>query len=305
MSSTDQQSTDRTAEAATDGLGRFLRACRARITPAEAGLASGPGPRRTPGLRREEMAALSGISIDYYTRLERGRETHPSPAVVDALARALRLDEAEHDHLRALAARAAAHTPPRQRPEPARQVRPGTRLLLESLRPAPAYVVSRAFDLLAWTPAALHLYTGLADWPAKDRNLARYIFLHPAARTLFTDWDNQVRGCVARLRALAGTDPDAPDLARLAGELLMKSPEFARLWERYEVKARPHGEKTFHHPAVGTLTLGHQSLQLEGTPGHRLVAYHAVPDTADHDAMSLLELLGADPASSAPTRHRS
>ncbi|SEM56092.1 helix-turn-helix transcriptional regulator [Streptacidiphilus jiangxiensis] len=275
-------------------LGRCLRMYRARVSPTEAGLPEGPGPRRTPGLRREELATLAGISVDYCARLERGREAHPSAAVIDALARALRLDDAEHDHLRALAARAAAGSPPRPRPEPARTVRPAVRSLLESLRPAPAYVVSRSLDLLAWSPAGLNLYGGLANWPAAERNLARYVFLHPAARDLFPDWENQVRGCVARLRALAGTDPDAPDLARLVGELLLKSPDFARLWERHEVRPRPYGSKTFRHPDVGGLTLDYQSLQLDGTPGHRLVAYQAAPGTPDHDAMTLLDLLDAE-----------
>ncbi|WP_345432879.1 helix-turn-helix transcriptional regulator [Actinoallomurus vinaceus] len=276
-------------------LGRFLRARRTQVTPAEVGLTIGPGLRRTPGLRREELSTLAGVSIDYYTRLERGKETRPSPSVVDALARALRLDEEEHEHLRELALRAA-----RQAPEPptapSRTVRPGVKLLLDSLRPNPAYVVSRTMDLLACNPAALRLFAGMEDWPVKQRNIARFVFLHPAARDLFDDWDNQVRGCVARLRALAGTDPDAPDLAQLVGELLLKSPEFARLWERYEVKARPHGRKTYHHPEVGDLTLGFQSMQLEGTPGHRLNAYYAEPGSPEYDAIVLLDMAGSVPA---------
>ncbi|WP_433174326.1 helix-turn-helix transcriptional regulator [Actinoallomurus sp. CA-150999] len=284
-------------------LGRFLRARRTQVTPAEVGLTVGPGLRRTPGLRREELATLAGVSIDYYTRLERGKETRPSPPVVDALARALRLDEAEHDHLRELALRAARQTP--EPPTvPSRTVRPGVKLLLESLRPNPAYVVSRSTDLLAYSPAALRLFAGMEDWPVKQRNIARYVFLHPAARDLFDDWDNQVRGCVARLRAVAGTDPDAPDLAQLVGELLLKSPEFARLWERYDVKARPYGRKTYHHPEVGDLTLGYQSMQLEGTPGQRLNAYYAEPGTPDYDAMVLLDMAGSEPSSRPAARQR-
>ncbi|WP_052229763.1 helix-turn-helix transcriptional regulator [Streptomyces sp. CT34] len=271
-------------------LGRFLRARRTQVTPAEVGLTVGPGLRRTPGLRREELATLAGVSIDYYTRLERGKETRPSPAVVDALARALHLEQDEHDHLRDLAARAARYAP--ELPAtPSRTVRPGVQLLLERLRPNPAYVVSRTNDLLAHNPGGLQLFAGIESWPAKQRNIARYLFLHPAARELFDDREHHIRGCVARLRALAGTDPDAPDLAHLVGELLLKSPEFARLWERYEVKARAYGQKTFHHPQVGTLTLGFQSMQLEGTPGQRLNAYHADPGTPDYDAMVLLDML--------------
>lgn len=201
----------------------------------------------------------------------------------------------EHEHLRRLAHR-AARTAPNPPALPSRTVRPGVKLLLESLRPNPAHVVSRTNDLLAANPGGLRLLAGIDEWPARQRNLARYVFLHPAARDLFHDWAAQVRGCVARLRALAGTDPDAPDLTRLAGELLLKSPEFARLWARYDVKGQTHGRKTFHHPDVGDLTLGYQTMELEGTPGHRLIAYYAQPGTPEYDSLVLLDLLGAQPA---------
>jgi transcriptional regulator with XRE-family HTH domain len=282
-------------------LGRFLRVRRTQVTPEDAGLKVGPGLRRTPGLRREELATLAGVSIDYYARLERGKETRPSPAVVDALARALLLEEAEREHLRELVARAARHVP--EPPvAPSRAVRPGVKLLLESMRPFPAHVVSRTNDLLAHNPGGLRLLAGLESWPARQRNVARFLFLHPASRVLLDDWDNQVRGCVARLRALAGTDPDAPDLVQLAGELLLKSPEFARLWERYDVLGRTHGRKTFHHPDVGDLTLGYQSMSLEGTPGHRLITYFAEAGTAEYDALVLLDL-AAHEQPSAPASH--
>ena len=284
-------------------LGRFLTARRTQVTPAEVGLAPGTGVRRTPGLRREEVATLAGMSIDYYTRLERGRETRPSPAVVDSLARALKLDPDEHDHLRDLAAR-AAHYAPQPPPAPGRTVRPQLKLLLEALRPNPAYVTSRTLDVLAANPGALALYTGMDEWPAAQRNIGRFLFLHPIARELYTDWEHQIRGCVARLRALAGTDPDAPDLAALVGELLLKSPEFAKLWERYEVtrQASAH-KKTFHHPQVGTITLSFQGMQLEGTPGQRLGVYTAEPGTPDHDAMILLDMTSPRPAEQ-PAAHQ-
>ncbi|WP_225849948.1 helix-turn-helix transcriptional regulator [Streptomyces sp. HPF1205] len=275
----------------SNDLAGFLRARRTQLTPGEVGLPAGPGLRRTPGLRREELATLAGVSIDYYTRLERGKETRPSPAVVDSLARALRLEGDEHEHLRRLAAR-AARTAPEPPTAPSRTVRPGVRLLLENLRPGPAYVLSRTLDVLAANPGGLHLYAGIESWPAAQRNLARYYFLHPAARDLFPDWEGQIRGCVARLRALAGTEPDAPDLARLVGELLLKSPDFARLWERYDVRAHRPGTKRFHHPQVGDMTLGYQSMRLESTAGQRLVAYYAEPGSPDHDTMLLLEMLG-------------
>ena len=277
-------------ESAGAELGRFLRARRVQLTPEAVGLAPTTGLRRTPGLRREEVAAVAGISIDYYIRIERGRETRPSPAVLDALARALKLDPDEHAHLLDLAAHAArsASEPP---PAPSRTVRPELKLLLETLRPSPAYITSRTLDVLAWNPGALALYAGLDQWPATQRNLARFMFLHPAARDVYTDWDVQIRVCVARLRALAGTDPDAPDLASLVGELLLKSPDFAKLWERYDVTRRTAARtKTFRHPQVGTITLTFQGMQLENTPGHRLGVYLADPGTPDHDAMILLDM---------------
>ncbi|MCX5241435.1 helix-turn-helix transcriptional regulator [Streptomyces prunicolor] len=279
-------------------LGRYLRARRTQTSPAHVGLTVGAGIRRTPGLRREELATLSGISIDYYVRLERGKETRPSPAVLDALARALHMDDQEHQHLRELAARAARYAP-EPPPAPSRTVRPHLKLLLESLRPNPALVISRSMDVLAWNSGGLALYAGLEEWPAKHRNLARYLFLHPAARDLFADnWDRQITGCVARLRAIAGTAPDAPDLTNLVGELLLKSPDFAGLWERYEVTGRKPVQKTFHHPQVGTLTLTSQSLHIEGTPGQRIGVYTAEPGTPDHDALLLLDMTAGVPSPS-------
>ena len=279
-------------------LGRYLRARRTQTSPAHVGLTVGAGIRRTPGLRREELATLSGISIDYYVRLERGKETRPSPAVLDALARALHMDDQEHQHLRELAARAARYAP-EPPPAPSRTVRPHLKLLLESLRPNPALVISRSMDVLAWNSGGLALYAGLEEWPAKHRNLARYLFLHPAARDLFADnWDRQITGCVARLRAIAGTAPDAPDLTNLVGELLLKSPDFAGLWERYEVTGRKPVQKTFHHPQVGTLTLTSQSLHIEGTPGQRIGVYTAEPGSPDHDALLLLDMTAGVPSPS-------
>jgi transcriptional regulator with XRE-family HTH domain len=272
-------------------LGRFLRTRRAGVRPADVGLPAGTGTRHTPGLRREELATLAGVSIDYYTRLERGKETRPSPAVVDALARALRLDTEEHEFLQALAAQAArrAPVPP---PAPSRLVRPTVSLLLETLRPNPAYVLGRTNDLLAANPGGLNLLPGLAEWPARQRNTIRYTFLHPGARGLWPDWEQKARGCVAHLRAVAGTDPDAPDLAAIIGELMVKSPDFGRLWDRYEVRRMGDGQKQFRHPVVGTMTLAHESLELTRTDGQRLVTYMATPGTADYDAMVLLDMAG-------------
>lgn len=270
-------------------LGRFLRARREEITPAEVGLTIGPGIRRTPGLRREELATLAGVSIDYYTRLERGKETRPSSQVVDALARALKLGEDEHEHLRDLAASAARRSTDAPK-APSRALPPGIDLILERLRPNPAYVMSRSMDLLAANPGGLRLWTGIEEWPAAKRNIARYLFLHPAGKDLFADWSNQVRGCVGRLRALAGTEPDAPDLTSLVGELLVKSPEFAKLWDRYEVRSHTIGRKTFHHPLVGDLNVGYQGLDLNGSPDQSMIVYYAEPGSREEDAFVLLDM---------------
>ncbi|MFC7265753.1 RNA-guided endonuclease TnpB family protein, partial [Streptomyces lutosisoli] len=256
-------------------LGRFLYARRTQTRPDQVGLTAGTGLRRTPGLRREELATLAGMSIDYYVRLERGKETRPSPSVLDALARALRLDDAEHRHLRELATQAARYAPELP-PPPSRTVRPHLKLVLETLRPSPAYIISRSMDLLAWNPGGLALYAGLADWPATQRNLARYLFLHPAARTLFRDdWEYQVRGCVARLRAQAGLDPDAPDLTSLVGELKRSQRELSRKQkgsknrEKARLKvARAHAQVTdarreFHHQLSTKLIRDNQAIGVE------------------------------------------
>ncbi|MDA1362995.1 helix-turn-helix transcriptional regulator [Glycomyces luteolus] len=282
---------------AASALGRFLRARREEITPAEVGLTAGPGIRRTPGLRREELATLAGVSIDYYTRLERGKETRPSPQVVDALARALKLGETEHEHLRDLATSAARRSSDAPK-APNRTLPPGIAQILERLRPNPAYVMSRNMDVLAANPGGLRLLPGIEDWPANKQNVARYMFLHPDAKAFFADWENQVRGCVASLRALAGTEPDAPDLQALVGELLVKSQEFAKLWDRYEVRAHTTGRKSYHHPLIGDITLGYQGFELAGGNGLRMVVYYAEPGGDQEDALALLDM--ASPVEDAP-----
>ena len=277
-------------------LGRFLRARRAGVSPADLGLPLGTGTRRTPGLRREELAALAGVSIDYYIRLERGKETRPSPAVVDALGRALRLDAEELTYFRELAAQAARGSGNRaapSRPAASRTVRPTLRRLLETVRPCPAYVLGRTNDMLAANPSGLFLTPGMVDWPDRKRNTIRYTFLHPLARSLWPDWEVKARSCVAHLRAVAGTDPDDPELAAIVGELAVKSPEFSRMWERYDVRRVGNGQKTFLHPTVGTMTLSHEVMEINHTGGGRLVVYSAEPGTPDHDAMVLLDMEAA------------
>ncbi|WKX71374.1 helix-turn-helix transcriptional regulator [Streptomyces sp. XD-27] len=269
-------------------LGRYLRARRARITPEEVGLPAGAGIRRTPGLRREELATLAGVSVDYYTRLERGRETNPSPAVVDALSRALRLCEDAHERLHDLAELASGrYTQPQ--PTTEHTVRESVLRMLEAVRPLPAYVVSRYNHALAANPAARRLMPGLWDWPPEQRNLTRYLFLHPVGRTLYQPWEENVTKSVAHLRAVGGADPESPELAALVGELLLNSPDFARIWARYDVGERGGGSKTFAHPKVGMMTLTYEVMTLARTGGQRLVVYQAPPGTADEAAMLRLE----------------
>jgi transcriptional regulator with XRE-family HTH domain len=292
--------------AAVGGLGDFLRARRGKIKPHEVGLPAGPGLRRTPGLRREELAALAGVSIDYYIRLEQGRETNPSPAVLDALAGALLLDEEERTHLHALArhlAQAARRPPGFARDQvgnSAEAVSAGIRQLLETLRPCPAYVLSQISDVVAANPEAMVLFHGLAEWPASRRNTARYTFLHPAARELFADWPHSAAATAANLHAVAANQPDAPGLTELIDELTECSPDFADLWQRYDLRRRRGEAKTFRHPHVGTITLAYEVLHL--TDGQRISIYQAAPGSTDHDGLRLLAMLAAEPAEPAGPR---
>ncbi|MGW2632483.1 helix-turn-helix transcriptional regulator [Streptomyces chattanoogensis] len=276
-------------------LGRFLRARRAQIRPQDVGLPAGTGIRRTPGLRREELATLAGVSVDYYTRLERGRETRPSPAVVAALGDVLRLSADALHRLHELVALAAGQAPAPS-PGPARTVRESVRSLLETLRPSPAYVVSRTNDLLAANRPGLRLFPGITDWPPERRNITRYMFLHPMGRRLYRDWEKMAAHSAAHLRAMAGADPDIPELTQLVGELVVKSPEFARLWERYDVRARGGGQKHFQHPEVGSMCLTYEVMAIFRTDGQRLVTYQAPPGTPDHDAMLLLDMASPEEA---------
>jgi transcriptional regulator with XRE-family HTH domain len=271
-------------------LGVFLRSRRERVTPAEAGLPDGIGVRRTPGLRREEVATLASVSIDYYTRLERGRERRPSAHVLDALANVLKLDANERQHLHALAAHAAGNGGNGGSPTaPQACVRDTARLLLETVRPSPAAVLSRTNDLLAANPGGLALFHGIET----GGNLSKWLFLDPAARTLWVDWERIAIGHVAQLRVVAGAAPDAPDVTALVTGLLANSPDFARIWARYDVKPRTTGVKRFQHPRVGRMELGYESLPLAGTDDQRFIVYLAERGTPDHDAIVLLDMVGA------------
>jgi len=264
------------------GLGEFLRNRRERLQPEQVGLPSGPGRRQTPGLRREELAVLAGVSVDYYIRLERGRDTRPSPSVLDALARALRLDDDERAHLRALVGTSAGPAPATSpgRPGP---VRPALARLLDWVRPTPAYVLNPTSSLLAANPEGVMLLAGIADWPPDERNLVRYVFVHPLARRVFAGWPGMAEDCVAHLRNVPASDPL---LATLVGELSRASDEFARLWRHYDVRVKRGARRPFDHPAVGPLTL--TSEILTAVDGQRFVTFQADAGSPDQDALALL-----------------
>ncbi|MFF3343579.1 helix-turn-helix transcriptional regulator [Streptomyces flavidovirens] len=264
----------------------FLRTRRARITPDQAGLAPHGGARRVPGLRREEVAQLAGVSVDYYIRLERGRTQNVSETVLDAVARALRLDDTERAHLFDLAQPTTARTR-RKRPLAPQRVHPVLYRTLDSLT-VPAVVQGRRTDVLAANRLAHALYTDFEARPRRERNFARFVFLDEAARTLYADW-NQVAGdCLAMLRLYAGRHPDDPQLTELIGELSLHSDTFRRMWADHDVIAHTTGTKRLHHPLVGDLTLDYLVLAVEGDPEQTLTIYTPEPASPSAEALGLL-----------------
>ncbi|WP_354579437.1 helix-turn-helix transcriptional regulator [Rhodococcus sp. PvR044] len=258
-------------------LGAFLRSRRSLLLPADVGLSVGPGLRRTPGLRREELATIAGVSFDYYTRLEQGRERRPGHAVLESLARALRLSTDDKCHLHRLAAHAAeprATTPP----APAPSVRPAIDAILTALRPSPAYVLNRVSDMIAANPEGLSLFHGIGLWQPNRRNTVRYIFTHPAARTLFRDWESTARSSVAQLRTMNAHCPSDPHLRELVTDLESADPTFHRLWRDHAVGPRRHTTKSFDHPDLGSVTFDFETLHLPDD-GLRLSIYTGARDT--------------------------
>lgn len=276
-------------------LGEFLRARRDLVSPDVAGLVSHT-VRRVKGLRREEVALLAGVSTDYYMRLEQGRERHPSEQVLDALARALRLDEAAAAHL----FRLALPAPQTAASVPAPEVSPQLAQLMDHFVEVPACVVSPALDFLATNPVARQLYCGFA---AID-NLQRMIFLDPAAREFYLDWDHAAQGAVGNLRALSAPFPDDPRVTEVIGQMSRHSPAFASLWARYEVRPRTSEEKRLWHPQVGELRLHYQAFTVTEAPGQQLFVYSARPGSPSDDALRLLRSLAADQAVGGPSHRR-
>ncbi|MEU3720604.1 helix-turn-helix domain-containing protein [Streptomyces californicus] len=278
---------DRRAE-----LSEFLRTRRAKLQPQDVGLPEFGRHRRVPGLRREELAQLAGVSVAYYTRLEQGNGRNVSAEVLDAIARALRLTDAEHAHLTHLA-RPARHKKKR-RPARAQRVRTGLLYLLESMEGVPAYVTGARSDILAWNPMAAAVFGDWGALPPGERNWARLVFLSPAYRDLFVNWDSKASDMVSYLRLYAGCHPDDPELSALVGELSVKSEEFRRLWATHNVKEKGHGTKLVRHPLAGDLTLSYETLNLPDDEEQHLVTYHAEPGSASAEGLRLLASWGAD-----------
>ncbi|WP_422747500.1 helix-turn-helix transcriptional regulator [Micromonospora sp. WMMD1219] len=270
-------------------LGRFLRRCRSDLTPEAAGIAAEAQGRRVRGLRREEVAMLAGVSVDYYTRLEQGRHTSPSAAVVDALARVFRLDAAARTHLADLARPARRGS----RQTPAQRVRPAMHQLLASMTEHPALILGRRTDVLASNALARALLTDWTLLPPRHRNYIRWIFLDPGARDAFLDWSTVAADVVGTLRLDAGRHPDDPRLSELVGELTIGSPEFRTWWNGRHVHERTHGTKRMNHPAVGPITLRHEALALPGDPDQTLFVYTTDPGSPSHDNLRLLGSLAA------------
>jgi transcriptional regulator with XRE-family HTH domain len=264
----------------------FLTSRRARLTPEQAGVAAFGGVRRVPGLRREEVALLAGVSIDYYVRLERGNLAGVSEAVLHSVANALRLDDTERAHLFDLA-RTANSTGIRPRAFIPGRVRPGLQRLVDS-QAGPAYLRNGRLDLLAFNPLGRALYAPVINSPAQPTNSARFTFLDSGSRDFWGDWDAMADGLVATLRAEAGRYPTDKRLTDVIGELATRSPEFRERWASHEVYRHSAGAKTLHHPLVGELALTFEVMTFPADEGLVLLVYDAEPGSATADALQLL-----------------
>ncbi len=279
---------------ARNEIREFLSSRRAKITPELAKLPAYGGNRRVAGLRREEVALLAGVSVDYYTKLERGNFGSVSESVLHALARALQLDEAEREHLFHLATRTAAIRPGRRR-TPARTVRPAVQRVVDGLADAPAFVRNNRRDLLAANTMGRALYSELYRHPEADGtvNTVRYLFLEKAARDFFSDWEKAATDVVANLRTEAGRDPHDDGLQDLVGELSTRSRDFSRLWAAHDVSYHDTGFKVLHHPVVGDLELTFEVMDLPADVGQSLVVYGAEPGSTTEEALRLLSIWAA------------
>jgi transcriptional regulator with XRE-family HTH domain len=270
-----------------DEIREFLASRRARITPEQAGLPAYGGKRRVPGLRREEVALLAGISVEYYTRLERGNARGMSESVLEGIARALQLDDAERAHLSDLVRAANTTRPPRRRPAQQR-VRPSVQRILDSMIGIPAFVQNGRLDVLYANELARAMFPYVASDRGGPANAARFIFLDPSAQEFFKEWEKVANDVVALLRAEAGRDPYDRALSDLVGELSTRSEDFRVRWGTHNVKFHRTGVKNYHHPVVGDLTLTYEALELPGDPGQTIFVYIAEPNSTSDEALQLL-----------------
>jgi transcriptional regulator with XRE-family HTH domain len=281
-------------------LREFLASRRAKVTPQQAGLPTYGGHRRVPGLRREEVALLAGVSVEYYTRLERGNAHGVSDSVLEALVRALQLDEAERAHLFDLARASAATTRTRRRPAQQR-VRPGVQHLLDAMTDVPAFVQNGRLDVLAANTLARALYAELFDdtaphrTPGRPPNHARYTFLDPRAADFYPDWNRAAADSVSLLRAEVGRNPDDRHTTELIGELTTRSERFSALWATHDVRWHTSGTKLFHHPVVGDLALAYEGMELTADPGQTLITFTAEPGSPSQQALIFLASWAATP----------
>jgi transcriptional regulator with XRE-family HTH domain len=277
-------------------ISEFLTSRRAKVTPELAGLPVYGRNRRVTGLRREEVALLAGISVEYYTRLERGSATGISESVLDGVATALRLDDVERLHLHNLVRAAQApHQPARHRRPTRTTVRPALQRVLDSMVGAPAYIRNGRSDILGANALGRALYAPIFDMGDAVPNVARFVFLSPAAPDFFIDFDKVEADSVAILRGQAGRDPYDKQLTALVGELSTRSQRFGQLWARHDVTLHRAGTKRLHHPVVGDLTLGYEAFDLPADPGQRINVYTAEPGSPDAESLALLASWASEP----------
>ncbi|WP_223690507.1 helix-turn-helix transcriptional regulator [Leifsonia poae] len=287
-----------------DDLSEFLTSRRAKLSPETVGLPDYGGRRRVPGLRREEVALLAGMSAEYYKRLERGNATGVSEAVIDGVSRALRLNEAEHAHLYELvrSANAGAH-PQRRRPVQKSQLTTGMRQTIDAMSTVPVFVQNGRLDAIATNTLGRALFSAMLDGVEPPANAARFVFLDPRAQTFYLDWEANTRQIVAILRAEAGRSPFDRQLSDLIGELSTRSDLFRKLWGAHDVREHRTGTKSVCHPVVGDLDLTYQSMDLESNRGLQMLVFSAEPGSASAERLQLLANWAESVDSLAPTEN--
>ncbi|WP_418003266.1 helix-turn-helix transcriptional regulator [Mycobacterium sp. PDNC021] len=280
-----------------DDLGEFLATRRAKLSPQDAGLPDFGGRRRVPGLRREEVAMLAGMSPEYYRRLERGNATGVSDAVLDGVSRALQLNEAEHAHLHVLARNGdAVRTSGRRRPPRKHHISAALRQTIDAMSTVPVFVQNGRLDAVATNKLGRALFSEMFTSSDEPANGARFMFLNERAQSFYRDWEGNARQIVAILRAEAGRSPNDRGLSDLVGELSTRSDYFRRLWGSHDVREHRTGLKSIHHPVVGDLDLSFQSMDLTSDRGLLMLVFSAEPGSASHAGLQLLANLAESDA---------